>query len=150
MSDEVRVAVTVKRVQQEPNFQFPPRTRVNRYGVVVNFTSVSGEVVSYEDREVFQENRTKVGGAVKAAIIQGGLIVDYECTGVDLASIEAKLTVHYYELAKQRAEKGSLDMYRLIASEMYGVSYGRVTPGMRQQAKLCAFRRLYSGKAFPG
>ncbi|MBN2078593.1 MAG: DNA polymerase I [Spirochaetes bacterium] len=83
--------------------------------------------------------------------IRRGFVADEGCLlmSADYSQIELRLAAHLSGDANMiRAFKDDIDIHRLTAASVYGVSVREVTPEMRRQAKIVNFATIYGVSPF--
>ncbi len=91
--------------------------------------------------------RTERGGEIRKAFIPAS--PDFQILSADYSQIELRLLAHYAEdQAMIEAFKRDEDIHARTASEVFGVSPGKITSEQRRVAKIANFSIVYGGSAY--
>lgn len=91
--------------------------------------------------------RTERGGEIRKTFIPPSL--EYQILSADYSQIELRLLAHYADdKAMIEAFKRDEDIHARTASEVFGVSSGKITPEQRRVAKIANFSIVYGGSAY--
>ena len=91
--------------------------------------------------------RTERGGEIRKAFIPSG--PDYQILSADYSQIELRLLAHYAEdEAMIEAFHRDEDIHARTATEVFGVSPGKISPEQRRVAKIANFSIVYGGSAY--